>query len=205
MGLTESDLLALDSLQDSLQGMPPGKFEQLIASLIGRLLNMRVLVARAGFQFGGDAGTVGMQGRHLRVECKRYQKSTPLDERELCGEVDHALGRDPALEAWMLAIPRVVTEQEGQALYNRGEKEGLPILILDWERSGPPRLAALCTTAPDLVEDYLGQAMGEIASNFAPLMSEGLQQLRRDVESWNLGFEQLRKISHAVSFHPQEG
>lgn len=196
MRLAESDLLALDRLQESLQGMPPGKFEQLIASLIGRLLNMRVLVARAGFQFGGDAGTVGMQGRHLRVECKRYQKSTPLDERELCGEVDHALERDPALEAWMLAIPRAVTEQEGQALQNKGEKVGLPILILDWELSGPPRLAALCTVAPDLVANYLGQIMAETVSNLVSPLNEGLQQLRRDFESWNLGFEQLRRTSH---------
>lgn len=197
MRLEESDLLALESLQDSLQGMPPGKFERLIASLIGRLLNVRVLVARAGFQFGGDAGTVGMQGRHLRVECKRYQKSTPLDERELCGEVDHALERDPELEAWMLAIPRAVTEQEGQALHNKGEKVGLPILILDWELSGSPRLAALCTAAPDLVEDYLGQAMGEIVSNLVSPLSEGLQQLSREFETWNLGFERLRRTSHA--------
>lgn len=197
MGLEESDLLALETLQDSLQGMPPGKFERLIASLIGRLLNVRVLVARAGFQFGGDAGTVGMQGRHLRVECKRYQTRTPLDERELCGEVDHALDRDPALEAWILAIPRTVTEQEGQALNNKGEKVGLPIIILDWELSGSPRLAALCTAAPDLVEDYLGQEMGEIASNLASPLSEGLQQLSREFETWNLGFERLRRTSHA--------
>lgn len=125
--------------------MPARQFERLAASLLGRLLNIRVYVAKTGFQFGGDAGTVGEQGRHLRLECKRYGENTPLDERELCGEVDHALNRDHALEAWILAIPRALAEQEAQALRNKGEKEGLPILILDWELAGTPRLAALCT------------------------------------------------------------
>lgn len=66
--LEEVDRSRLTILQRSLLDMPAGKFEQLVASLLGSLLDIPVLVARAGFQFGGDAGTAGIQGRHLRLE-----------------------------------------------------------------------------------------------------------------------------------------
>jgi hypothetical protein len=71
----------------------------LVAALIGRLLGLGVFVATTGFQHGGDAGTAGRQGRYLRIECKRYADTTALSDRELLGEVDQALDRDPALEA----------------------------------------------------------------------------------------------------------
>lgn len=49
------------------------------AALIGKLLDVGVFVARSGFQFGGDAGTSGTQGRRLRIECKRYADKSALD------------------------------------------------------------------------------------------------------------------------------
>ncbi len=92
----------LGKLQVELQKGDPSLLEKLAADLLGRLLDVQILVSKAGFQHGGDAGTAGRQDRHLRIECKRYSENTPLGERELQGEVDDAVKRDPSLEAWVL-------------------------------------------------------------------------------------------------------
>src|SRR5437762_817533 len=128
---TSSDTEAV--LKASLQNGEAGALEHFAAAAIGRLLGIDITVAKSGFQYGGDAGTAGRQGRHLRIECKRYADTTPLSRRELLGEIDHALARDPALEAWVLVATREVSEEVEQDLAEKGEKDGLPIVILDFK------------------------------------------------------------------------
>jgi len=70
------------------------KFEHLAAALLGRLLDVQIAVASSGFQFGADAGPAGRQGRRFRLECKKYNDTSSLNERELLGEIDQALARD---------------------------------------------------------------------------------------------------------------
>ena len=90
--------------------------EKLAAALVGRMLGITVSVARSNFQHGGDAGTAGRQDRRLRIETKRYSETTALNERELLGELDQALRRDLALEAWLLVTTQAVSEQIEQSL-----------------------------------------------------------------------------------------
>src|SRR5262245_35654064 len=100
MTFTAAQRQTQDKLKTALQNdADAGKLEELAAALLGHLLGVTVAVAKSGFQHGGDAGPAGRQGRRLRVECKRYSDTTSLSERELLGEIDHALARDPALEA----------------------------------------------------------------------------------------------------------
>src|SRR5687767_5024712 len=121
MTLTASDIAAQMQLKGLLQaGDDPGKLEHLGAALLGHLLGVTVAVAKSGFQYGGDAGTAGRQDRRLRVEGKKYSDTTSLSERELLGEIDHALSRDPALEAWVLVATRAVPEQLEQSLNQKG-------------------------------------------------------------------------------------
>src|SRR5687767_8317560 len=108
-------------LRERLQAASPDALVRVAAALIGRLLDVPVAVAKAGFQHGADAGTASHQGRRLRIECKRYGDDTTLGERELLGEIDQALSRDPALEAWILVATRVVPEQLLQSLRQKGE------------------------------------------------------------------------------------
>lgn len=47
------------------------EFEKLANDLFSRLIgDIAVAVSKPGSQFGGDAGTAGLRGRHLRLECK---------------------------------------------------------------------------------------------------------------------------------------
>lgn len=86
---TTDEMLA--DLRARLQSLTPGEFEKVAAALISELLDVRIAVAKSGFQHGGDAGPAGRRGRRFRIETKRYADSTSLSDRELLGEVDDAL------------------------------------------------------------------------------------------------------------------
>lgn len=174
----------------------PTIFENLVAALLGKLLDLPIIVAKSGFQHGGDAGSVGQQGRRLRIECKRYRDTTSLSDRELLGEIDHAIARDGALEAWILAATRNVSEQLAQDLTQKGEKEGIPVIILDWRDNTISDLAALFAYSPDIVKEMISEEAGVLASELKPISEDCLIRLKKNLQSWELGFGRLCEISH---------
>ena len=175
----------------------PSKFERLVSFLLGQLLDVPVTVAGKGFQYGADAGPAGQQGRRFRLECKKYRDSTRFNERELRGEIDQALNRDEALEAWVLVTTGSVPEQIRQSLHQKGEENGVPILILDWPDGDElPQLAALCAYAPDIVKSEFSEEAGDAALALKPGSGNTIKKLKRELQSWCLGFEELREVSH---------
>ena len=184
------------NLKRELQKILTKKFEELAAHLLGKLLDVPFRIAKSGFQHGGDAGTVGKDGRRLRLECKRYSDSNALSDRELLGEIDQALVRDEALEAWILAATREVPEQLAQSLIQHGEKLGVPVIILDWKDQEISPLAALCAQNHDLIAQEVSKKAEEYAQAIQPLSDDALNLLRRDLQTWNLGFESIRIKSH---------
>lgn len=172
--------------------------EHLAAALLSRLLGIAVVVAKSGFQHGGDAGSAGRQGRRLRVECKKYNDTTALSDRELLGEIDHALARDGGLEAWILVATREVKEQLAQDLNQKGESLGVPVIVLDWKGEEElADLAALCAFAPDLVARMFSEEAGAFAQALQPIASDVITRIKRDLEEWSLGFESVRARSVA--------
>ena len=181
---------ALQSDQDA------SKLERLAAALLGRLLDVPIAVASAGFQHGADAGPAGRQGRRFRLECKKYRDTSSLNERDLHGEIVQALARDEALEAWILIATRAVPEQTQQSLIQHGEREGIPVVIIDWgnEHDVAP-LAALCAFAPDLVEELASHDASGSARFLQAVSDDAIERLRRDLQSWCLGFNSFRERS----------
>lgn len=185
----------LSRLKALLQGMEAKDFERLAAALFSEVTGLAIAVAASGFQHGGDAGPAGRQGRRFRIETKRYADNTSLSHRELLGEVDHALARDEALEGWFLVATREVPEQLEQDLEKKSKTTGVPIIVVDWKDSFPS-LAALCTVSVDVVRKF---ANDEAAALVVLLKRDGqaaLERLRRDLATWQLGFEALRSASH---------
>jgi hypothetical protein len=190
---TEDRLARLKAiLQENLTS---GAFEKLTAALLSDLLGVAIAIARSGFQHGGDAGPAGRQGRRFRIETKRYADTTSLSDRELLGEVDHAVNGDPAIEAWFLTATRAAPEQLEQDLQRKSDALGLPIAVIDWKSDAFPALAALCTSAPKVLEAMVSKEAGDIAQALVPEGKVALASLMRDLESWNLGFERLRTLS----------
>ena len=167
-----------------------------MAALIGCLLDVPIAVASSGFQYGADAGPAGQQGRRFRLECKRYSDTTRLSSRELLGEVDEALDRDEALEAWVLFATCTVGEQIRQSLDQHGGKNGVPVLIIDWTEVGIPSLAALCASSPETVGEFLSPVVVDAARDLQTNAGVSIERLKRDLQSWCLGFESLRQKSH---------
>lgn len=185
--------LLLQALRDG----SANKLERLAADLIGRLVAVRVSTAKAGFQHGGDAGTTGRAGRHLRLECKRYGDTTPLSDRELQGELDDALRRNPALEAWILVATREVSETTQETLNLKANDVGVPIVVIDWAspEGSIPDLAALCAWASDLVEVHYGEEASVASRALASLAPLVVERIRRELEPWKIGYEQLRSAT----------
>ncbi len=194
--LSETTENRLSRLKAILQeDLTSGAFEKLTAALLGELLGVTIAVAKSGFQHGGDAGPSGRQGRRFRIETKRYGDTTSLSDRELLGEIDHAVKNDPAIEAWFLTATRSVPEQLEQDLLWKSDALGLPIAVIDWKSDGFPALAALCTSAPHVIKTMVSKKAGDLAQSLASEGEDALSSLRRDLESWNLGFERLRALS----------
>ena len=197
MLLNSTDLSHQNNLQHALQAGSSSDLEHLVAALLGRLLGVPITVAKSGFQHGADAGSVGEQGRRLRLECKKYGDLSNLSIRELLGEIDQALARDEALEAWVLIATRDVPEQIRQSLVQKGERIGVPVPIIDWTvGDAVAPLAALCAFAPDLIEQKLSKSAGEAANALQAVSAETIKILERNLQSWCLGFESLRAQSH---------
>jgi hypothetical protein len=194
----DTDQEKQDRLKAALQEeTDSAKLERLAAALIGRLLDVGVAVAKSGFQHGADAGTAGRQGRRLRIECKKYGDNTSLSDRELEGEIDEALRRDPALEAWILVSTREVSEQTEQSLFLKGEAIGVPVVILDFKSTSLGALPALCGFAPDLVANVFSPEAEERAKALQRVCDSAVQRIRRDLQAWCLGFDALRARSLA--------
>lgn len=197
MSLSAADRTHQEALKAALQAdRSAHKLESLAAGLVGRLLGISVAVAKSGFQHGGDAGAASQQGRRFRLECKKYGDDTSLRDRELLGEIDHALARDEALEAWTLVATRSVPEQLAQDLVQKGERLGVPVLVIDWKEHEPAPLAALCAFDPDLVAVEFSKRAADQALALQPVMGEAIAVLRRSLQAWSLGFETLRSQSH---------
>ena len=197
MTLREKEQRHHEKLKQELQqGGKPSNLEHLAAALLSRLLDVPIVVAKSGFQYGGDAGTAGQQGRRLRLECKKYSDTSYLNDRELRGEIDQALERDQALEAWILVTTRIVPEQLRQSLVLKGESVGVPIVIIDWANHGIAPLAALCAVAPDLVEKKFSKEAGEATRALQPISGQAIERLQRDLQSWCLGYDALLTLSH---------
>jgi hypothetical protein len=197
MSLTTADLTHQEKLKAELQADESAyKLENLAGALLGRLLGIPIAIAKSGFQHGGDGGPAGQQGRRFRLECKKYSDSTSLSHRELLGEIDHALGRDEALEAWFLIATRNVTEQLAQDLPQKGERLGVPVVVIDWKDHELAPLPALCAFDPDLVETVFSKDAGALARALQPVSADAIAALQRNLQSWCLGFESLRKQSH---------
>ena len=197
MSLSREELRYQKELKSAIQqGENASQFEHLAAALLSRLLDVPIAVAKSGFQYGGDAGTAAQQGRRLRLECKKYNDTSTLNERELLGEIDQALARDQALEAWLLVATCAVKEQLRQSLVQKGEKVGVPVVIIDWTDHEIAPLAALCASAPALVDEELSQEAGEAARALQTVSCDAIKSLLRNLESWCLGYDALRTSSH---------
>jgi len=202
-GSTNSGKTALlSALRRELENVDDGDAEHLAANLMSKLLDgIGVYVAKTGSQFGGDAGTAGLRRRDIRVESKRYKQSTHLSPRMLAGEIVEASHADPHLEVWVLVATKAVSETERRLARDEADKRGFPMVVIDWTApaagAGIAPLAALCARWPDVVETHVNKAAADAARGLTAHVGPAVDDLRANLEMWNIGFEILRKKTAA--------
>ena len=172
--------------------------EELAGELLGNLVGVEFRVAGGGSQRGGDGGVHGDRGRHLIYEARRLDESQ-FDDRSIRGEIDEAVERDPALEAWILVTTRAVREQTTTAMDAAGRPRGIETLVVDWAPERLPRLAALCASAPPVVEAVVGEGCRDLlrAISSSAHYPGVLESIKRDLRAPAVGYELLRGASHA--------
>lgn len=196
-----SNLQQMDLLKSELETHDDNVFEHLSAHLVSRLLNdVAITVSKSGYQVGADAGTAGLRGRRLRIECKRYKERTGLRPRDLAGEVAESADDDELLEAWILMATKKVKENERKLAFRQGQQNGIAVIVIDWtppaSGAGICALAALCATWPEVVEQHLGRKAADAARALTPLAGQAVDNLRKDLEVWNIDYKSLREASH---------
>lgn len=71
------------------------------------------------------------------------------------------------------------------------------MIVIDWTApatgAGINALAALCAQWPDVVETHVNKAAADAARGLAAHVGSAVDDLRTNLEMWNIGFENLRK------------
>ena len=133
----------IQSLDEQHKGRKKGEpFEELVAELLGALLEDRFETAKSGYQPIGDAIN---EERTIVLQTKNYNDETPLDRKEILGDIEEAELELPNLQTYVLAASRTI----GNRLRNRfgdiEKKTGLDIVSLELTDQ-LSNLGALCVT-----------------------------------------------------------
>lgn len=187
----------LDEVRVNLRSMSPNDFEKMASSLLQNFVGVSFQLARSGNQRGSDSTAMGP--RAIRMEARRYGNSSRLDERSIIGQIIQSIKDDPCLELWVLATTRDVPAQLDADLVSVAEREGVAYCPLDWNEDPVPRLAAICAEFPDITRHWC-PSINEGDLKAIQQMSDQpdvLVRLKRQLESWGVGYEAARCTSAA--------
>lgn len=189
---------ALKALREVLLKARWQDFQDISGLLLGELVGAEFKLARAGDQWGGDGGTGSAAERHLVYEARRYGDNTNFKKREIVGQLDEALEKDPALEAWILITTRAVPEQLHTSLQAFALRRGMCVFTIDWAPADFPKLACLCAMNPTLGAQIVGEQHIDLLRFISSSASHRstLKEIRRSLQSWIIGFASLRDASH---------
>ena len=142
----------IQSLDEQHKGRKKGEpFEELVAELLGALLETRFETAKSGYQPIGDAIN---EERTIVLQTKNYNDETPLDRKEILGDIEEAELELPNLQTYVLAASRTI----GNRLRNRfgdiEKKTGLDIVSLELTDK-LSNLGALCVTFWEDIRGFL--------------------------------------------------
>lgn len=135
---------------DKHQGAGIKGFEGLIAQLLEALTGRHFLLAKSGSQEGRDLSSSDAQSNNIAVECKRYGKTTELNERELLGELEQAKTHIVDLDIWILVTTRDVDSQLFESLRKKSLEDGLDFLTIADGDGIPSSLEVLCANSQDI-------------------------------------------------------
>lgn len=150
----------------------PEGFEGLVASLLEALTGLRFALATSGSQMGRDMSSRLPGANVVAVECKRYGKSTELNERELLGELEQTGQAIPDFDLWVLVTSREAPSQLTEALNRSAAGKGIGFLSISSGDGVPSSLEVLCAHSPETVSTHAGVQAVAGGASLKPLLQQ---------------------------------
>ena len=145
----------IQSLDKQHKGRKKGEpFEELVSELLGLLLETRFETAKSGYQPIGDAIN---EERTIVLQTKNYNDETPLDRKEILGDIEEAELELPNLQAYVLAASRTINNRLRNRLGDVEKKTGLDIVTLELTDK-LSNLGALCVTFWEDIHGFFGSS-----------------------------------------------
>ena len=141
----------IQSLDEQHKGRKKGEpFEELVAKLLGLLLEERFEIEKSGYQPRGDA----INEEHTIVlQTKNYNDRRPLDRKEILGDIEEAELELPNLQVYVLAASCTINNRLRNRLGDVAKKTGLEIVTLELSDKLSD-LGALCVTFWENISDF---------------------------------------------------
>jgi len=158
------------------QFKPSGEngFEGLIAQLLQHLTGRRFYLAQSGSQEGRDMSSRDYGANIIAVECKRYNKNTTLDHRELSGELGQIRRSIPDLDIWVLVATRDVDSKLVDNLTQEAINLGIHFEVIAEDINKPDSLDVLCANSPNTVNEFF--------KKYTPVGDSQLGELKKYLE-----------------------
>ena len=145
----------IQSLDEHHKGRKKGEpFEELVSELLGLLLETRFETAKSGYQPIGDAIN---EERTIVLQTKNYNDETPLDRKEILGDIEEAELELPNLQVYVLAASRTINNRLRNRLSDVEKKTGLDIFTLELTDK-LSNLGALCVTFWEDIRGFFGSS-----------------------------------------------
>lgn len=167
---------------------PTGKsgFEGLIAKLLTSISGIPFHLSKSGYQAGRDLGGRSQNGNIVAVETKRYLETTPLNDRELLGEISQAIRETPDLDLWVLVASRTINLQLRDQLIDSCNRYGISFLAIAIENEHN-MLETLCAFDQDIVLQFLSDQLdGAEQTQLSDYLSDIARQTSFEARCQNL-------------------
>lgn len=141
----------IQSLDEQHKGRKKGEpFEELVAKLLGLLLEDRFETEKSGYQPRGDAIN---KERTIVLQTKNYNDKTPLDRKEILGDIEEAELELSNLQVYVLAASRTINNRLRSRFSDVQKNTGLDIVTLELTDK-LSNLGALCVTFWENIHEF---------------------------------------------------
>ena len=168
-------------------------FEGLIGEVIYGITGIPSRLAKSGTQFGIDGDSI-FPSDDICFEAKLYSGKLPKDE-VITKVATLATHKEEADLLWVLGATTAVAAQDATLLRNIASKDGISVLILDWQDQPLPLLAVALAMAKDRVLPFISKVLK--GSHITQPLEEAFDWLVRHDAYYQLS-EKLSRQFNAV-------
>lgn len=126
--------------------------EGLVREALREITGVPFRLASSGSQHGID-GKAAYETDAVCFECKLYGAPVPKDQ--VLSRIAEAPINNPEIDVWVLAATSQVSTQLADLVRNRGNMDGIHVLILDWSATDLPPLAVALAMGGTRVQGFL--------------------------------------------------